>query len=89
MEMLSGDSYKDSIESVFVIGGSSVYDAAMSSDFCQRIYLTEVAKDFECDTFFPQFDKSVYKEVTLPGLNHDEQDENGVKYQLHVYSSGE
>ena len=89
VELLSREPYRDTIESLFVIGGSSVYDAAMSSGFCERIYLTEVCGDFGCDTFYPMFDKNVFKEITVDGLCHDVQEEKDVKYQLHVYSAGE
>lgn len=44
-----------------VIGGSTIYDAAMP--FATRIYLTEVHREVEADTFFPPFDRSVWREV--------------------------
>lgn len=44
-----------------IIGGSAIYDAAMP--FATRIYLTEVHRDVEADTFFPPFDRSVWREV--------------------------
>jgi len=87
VQLMSDAPYKDTIENLFVIGGSSVYSAAMSSQYCGRIYLTEVCGDFSCDTFFPAFDKNVFKTIDVPGLCLEEQEENGVKYQLHVYSS--
>jgi dihydrofolate reductase len=45
-----------------VIGGSTIYDAAMP--LATRIYLTEVHRDVEADTFFPPFDRSVWREVS-------------------------
>ena len=45
-----------------VIGGSTIYDAAMS--LATRIHLTEVHRDVEADTFFPTFDRSVWREVS-------------------------
>merc|ERR1712168_872866 len=89
MHMMSTEHYMEQIESLYVIGGSSVYNVAMSSSYCQRIYLTEVEESYECDTFFPQFDKGLYKEVVVDGVNQDQQEEAGIKYRLHVYSSGE
>lgn len=43
----------------FVIGGSKVYQEF--SDLADRIYLTQIKADFECDTFAPEFDLSKYK----------------------------
>ena len=33
---------------------------AIESSYCQRIYLTEIDKEFESDAFFPAFDRSKY-----------------------------
>lgn len=53
----------DKVEGVHIIGGSSVYKAAMESDFPCRIYLTRVLADFDCDTFLPQIDSNVFKKI--------------------------
>lgn len=46
---------------VMVIGGGQIYAAALP--LADRIYMTEVHKDFEGDAFFPRFDKALWKEV--------------------------
>ena len=38
----------------FVIGGSSIYKAAMELEQTKHILLTRIEKDYECDTFFPE-----------------------------------
>ncbi|AEV95185.1 dihydrofolate reductase [Pediococcus claussenii] len=43
----------------FVIGGSKVYQEF--SNLADRIYLTQIKADFECDTFAPEFNLSEYK----------------------------
>ncbi|KAF2206861.1 hypothetical protein CERZMDRAFT_52255 [Cercospora zeae-maydis SCOH1-5] len=37
----------------FVIGGSSIYEAALELPQLQRVLLTRIDKDYDCDTFFP------------------------------------
>lgn len=37
------------------------FQEAIESSYCHRIYLTEINKEFESDTFFPTFDKSTYR----------------------------
>ena len=37
----------------FVIGGAQIYREALQKRLAQRILLTRVLSDFECDTFFP------------------------------------
>jgi len=44
-----------------IIGGSFVYAAALP--FATRIYLTEVHRTVDADTFFPPFDRSAWREV--------------------------
>lgn len=73
------------IENVWIVGGSSVYNEAMNSAQCHRVYFTEVKGDFECDTFFPAI-PDVFKLV--PNDSHmptEIQEEDGIKYQYKVY----
>lgn len=46
---------------VFVLGGAEIYKVAMP--YLKRIYLTEIDQEFEGDTKFPEFDKSLFKLV--------------------------
>jgi dihydrofolate reductase len=46
----------------FVIGGAQIYALAMP--LAQRLYMTEIARDFEGDAFFPEFDHSQWREVS-------------------------
>ncbi len=49
-------------EEVFILGGGQVYEQAIH--LVDRLYLTRVEGDFDCDVFFPdysQFSKEVYK----------------------------
>ena len=42
-----------SISRTFVIGGSSLYQEALTLPSCERVLLTKVQKPFDCDVFFP------------------------------------
>lgn len=48
-------------EEVFFIGGGEIYRQAMP--IADRLYLTEIGKAFEGDTFFPEIDPSTWVEV--------------------------
>jgi dihydrofolate reductase / thymidylate synthase len=37
-------------ENIFIIGGASIYKETLSR--CNTLYITEIYKDFDCDTFF-------------------------------------
>ena len=48
---------KSAVEKVFVIGGGQIFAEAIGSAACQRLYLTRLKNNFNCDTFFPSFSK--------------------------------
>ncbi len=50
--------YADSKEEVFVIGGGTIYEALMP--YTKKLCITFVNKEAYGDTFFPNFDKSLF-----------------------------
>ncbi|HEY3429431.1 MAG TPA: dihydrofolate reductase [Cyclobacteriaceae bacterium] len=47
---------------VFIIGGAEIYKQGIP--LASRLYLTEIQAHIEGDTFFPEFDKTQWKEVS-------------------------
>ncbi len=45
----------------FIIGGENVFRQTIK--LCQRMYVTEIQKYFEGDTFFPRFDINDWEEI--------------------------
>lgn len=43
----------DSIESIFIIGGASVYKQMIDDERVDGVYLTRIEDVFDCDVFFP------------------------------------
>ncbi len=46
----------------FVIGGAQIY--ALALPIASRLYITEIERDFEGDAFFPEFDRSRWREAS-------------------------
>jgi dihydrofolate reductase len=46
----------------FIIGGAEIYNQGFA--LANRLYLTEIQASLEGDTYFPEFDKSKWKEVS-------------------------
>lgn len=46
----------------FIIGGGEIYKNSM--ELTDKIYYTEVHETFEADTFYPELDTSIWKEVS-------------------------
>ena len=53
--------YEDDDEENFVIGGASMYRQLMP--YCNKMYVTEIDKEFDGDVFFPEIDKEEWKEI--------------------------
>ncbi|XP_072937675.1 dihydrofolate reductase [Epargyreus clarus] len=73
------------IESTWVIGGSSIYKAAMNHPSCGKIYLTEIQRSFDCDTFFPNIDKQQFHLVDEEEIPGERQVEGDISYYFRVY----
>lgn len=58
--------FKDEKEkTVFIIGGGEIYKMAIDSDRIDEMYITYIDKSYGADTFFPNFDKSKWKENSV------------------------
>ncbi|XP_069101861.1 uncharacterized protein [Argopecten irradians] len=74
----------DKVESLFVIGGSSVYKEALESH-C-RVYLTRVLADFDCDTFLPEFESEKFVKLQCcEDVPTGRMTENGIDFEFEVY----
>lgn len=83
-KIVDDSKYSKEIENIWIVGGSSVYQEAMESQSCHRLYFTEIKKEFECDTFFPKIPDE-FKLVEDENVSSEIQEENGIQYQYKVY----
>jgi dihydrofolate reductase len=65
-------------QEVFIVGGAEIYK--LSLHLTDRIYLTIVHKEFEGDSFFPEIDKKVWKEVSRE--DHQPDAKNSLPYSF-------
>ena len=54
---------------VMIIGGSALYQAGLP--LADRLYLTRIDQAFQGDTFFPEFDRSAWREVECQVVTDD------------------
>ena len=69
------------VETAWIIGGASLYKEALASQDTDSIFLTEIYKDFNCDTFFPSLNRDVWVEGECSSM----QEEAGVTFQYKVF----
>lgn len=71
------------IENVFIIGGSQIYNLAIKSPYCNKILLTKIYGNFNCDTFFPQINNNIFVLYKQSETHNNEKD--NVKYKFLEY----
>jgi len=69
-------------EEVFIIGGSEIYK--MGIEFADRLYITEILGEFEGDTFFPEWDKSDWLEISREHHPVDDKHKNSFDYVIYT-----
>ncbi|GIL72324.1 hypothetical protein Vretimale_3991 [Volvox reticuliferus] len=60
LALLDHEKIEREVEGVFVIGGAQVYGEALRHPNCTAVHLTQVEKEYECDTFLPPLDPAVF-----------------------------
>ena len=57
-------------DEIFIIGGATFYEAMLAkADF---LYLTQIHKTFDADTFFPEINPQQWKEVAREDITDDQ-----------------
>ena len=66
------DSYINSSEESFVIGGATIYKLLMK--YCNKLYVTHIDEDFEGDVYFPDIDMNDWevenKEIGVKNMDN-------------------
>jgi dihydrofolate reductase len=67
------DHFKDEKDrKVFIIGGGEIYKMALDSKCLNEMFITYVDGVFDADTFFPEFDESIWKNEVIGSQSIDE-----------------
>ena len=72
--------YCKDVEEVMITGGAEIYKLAFEQ--VSHLYLTEVYTEIEGDTFFPEFDRCEWKEVSREDHKADEKNEFDYSFVL-------
>jgi dihydrofolate reductase len=70
----------DDIETIFIIGGATLFQESLSYPNLTGLYITFVEKEYECDTHFPEIPAKFSNKQLLK-----EDEENGVKFKFMLY----
>lgn len=72
-------------EELWIIGGAQIYKQFLEQGKIDKCYVTYIDADFECDVFFPQLDKTEWKEVERME-SYDKTYECSVSYCVYEHS---
>jgi dihydrofolate reductase len=71
---------KSAIESIFVIGGASVYNTSIELKETTKLFITRIQNEFKCDTHFPRIpEEFIKKSVSI------DQTENDIHFNFEIY----
>jgi dihydrofolate reductase len=92
-EALGGGQRAPEIARVFVIGGATIYDAALGLPQTERVLLTKIEAEYECDTFFSadldesgEWKRSTKEELEgWTGEKTEVVEEKGVRFEFGMY----
>ncbi|EEF49441.1 bifunctional dihydrofolate reductase-thymidylate synthase 1 [Ricinus communis] len=81
LELLAASPYCLSIEKVYVIGGGQILREALNAPGCDAVHITEIETSFDCDTFIPAIDSSIFHPwyLSFPMV------ENNIRYSFATY----
>ena len=79
--MLEIQEYIQNENENFVIGGAMIYNLLMP--YVTKMYVTEIDKEFEGDSFFPKINTEIWKETSRTKGNKDEKSD--IKYDFVIY----
>ncbi|XP_030048169.1 dihydrofolate reductase isoform X1 [Microcaecilia unicolor] len=86
LALLETPELSSKVDQVWIIGGSSLYKELMEKPVHQRLFVTRILQEFECDTFLPEINRDTYSLLPeYPGISADLQEENGVQYRFEVF----
>ena len=71
-----------SVEEVFVIGGTAVYEEALAR--ADKLYRTIIEAEIEGDTFFPEYDESDW--ICESSKHHDSDSRHPYSFTMEVFS---
>ncbi len=70
-------------EEVFIIGGGQIYKEAIEKNLVDKMYVTYVKQNFDGDTYFPEINKELWKQVSE--INNDADENHHYPYSFVVY----
>lgn len=83
LELLNSETYKDAVESAFVIGGTQLFEEAIIHPQCNTLFMTTICLDLPCDTFLTNM--TITKIMSMNPVQTREEMEKDVSMRIDVF----
>ncbi|XP_037082966.1 putative dihydrofolate reductase [Pollicipes pollicipes] len=83
-ELLSTPPLADTVETIWQVGGASLYQEAIEKKLVDKLYLTKIRKEYDADVFFPKYNEEDFVEISDPHVPEGVLEEDGVEWTHHV-----
>ena len=67
----------------FIIGGGQIYNYALANNLVDKMYITQVHKEYEGDTFFPHFNTDKWTKISSKLIEADHRHEVSFSYDVY------
>lgn len=74
-------------QNIFVIGGERLYKEAILHKECHYLYITEIYKEYECDTFFPKIELNKFSVSSVSKFKYNEKEKVYFRYLTYINNS--
>lgn len=63
--------YKLGVDDLYIIGGNKMYEYCLRNYFIDKMIITEIEEDYDCNVFFPHFELNNYLKYFEISKNYD------------------
>ena len=78
------EKYQGDERDTYIIGGGQIYEYCLDHNLVEEMYITKIHREFDGDTFFPEFDESNWNKTLL--FSHKTDEKNQYPFDVWKYT---
>lgn len=71
-------------DNIYLIGGDQIYSSYINSNLVKSIYITEIQKEFHCDTFFPEIPENFDSVYGMEFSDVNKKTNEDIIFKIHI-----
>lgn len=77
------EAYRHDERDTYIIGGGQIYKYVLEHDLVDQMLITKIDQSFDADTFFPEFDESLWQKECI--MEHPVDEKNAYSFNVWKY----